>query len=97
MNTELRFYLIIAILLGIIIYIGIIGNKILNIMVGILKITNEVVEFLFLPLIAFRQLFDRQIIFLKKYVIKCCKKISYMINLNHIKEKFKISKQKRIV
>lgn len=94
MDTELRVYLILAILLGVIIYISTVGNIILNIIVKIIQISGKIMEFLILPILIYTTVFDKQIVIFKKYVIKCCKKIKYMINLNHIKSKFKFLKTK---
>ncbi len=90
MDTELRIYLILAILLGIVIYISTVGNIVMNILVKIIKISSKIIEFLILPVLIYTTVLDKQIVILKKYVRKCCKKIKYMINLNHIKKNFKI-------
>ena len=94
MNTELRIYLILAIFLGIIIYISTVGNPVMNLIVKLIGVSKSIAQFLILPLTVYTTLFEKQIIILKKYVINCCKKISNMINLNHVKNKFKI-KNKR--
>lgn len=94
MNTELRVYLILAIILGVVIYISTVGNIVMNLIVNFLKLSKQFVDFLILPITLYNQIFDKQIIILKKYVINCCKKIKYMINLNHIKKKFEIFKTK---
>lgn len=94
MNTELRVYLILAIVLGVIIYISTIGNIIMNIIIKFIKLSGKITEFIFLPLTLYRDVFSKQIGILKKYVIKCCKKIKYMINLNRIKTKFKFLRTK---
>lgn len=94
MNTELRMYLILAIILGVIIYISTVGNIIMNLIVKFIKISGSIIWFINLPLNIYRALFEKQIVILKKYVIKCCKKIKYMINLNHIKKKFEIFRTK---
>ena len=98
MNTELRLYLILATILGVIIYISTVGNIIVNLIVKLIKISGKITEFIFLPIILFTSIFEKQIVILKKYVIKCCKKMKYMINLNHIKTKFKVfrTKEERI-
>ena len=89
MNAELRMYLILAIVLGIIIYISVVGNLVMNLIVRLIKISSKIIEFLILPLAVYTTVFEKQIIIFKKYVIKYCKKISYMVNLNHIKKNFK--------
>lgn len=94
MNTELRMYLILAIILGIIIYISTFGNLVVNLMVKLINISGKIIDFLILPLTVHTNIFEKQIIILKKYVINCCKKISYMVNLNHIKKNFKVLETK---
>ena len=89
MNTELRVYLILAIILGVIIYISTVGNLVMNLLSTLMKLSGKLMEFLLLPITIYTTIFAKQINILKKYVIKCCKKISNMINLNHIKKKFK--------
>ena len=94
MDTGLRMYLILAIVLGIIIYISVVGNIIMNIIVKFIKISREITRFFILPVTIYTSVFEKQIVILKKYVGKCCKKIIDMINLNHIKKNFKIFKTK---
>ncbi len=94
MDTELRVYLILAIILGVVIYISTVGNLVVNLIIKLIKVSREVVEFLVLPITLYTQIFEKEIVILKKYVIKCCKKIKYMINLNHIKTKFRIFRTK---
>jgi len=95
-NADIRFYLIIAIVVGVAIYISIFGNFILNIFVKIFKMGGLIIEFLLIPIVLYTTLFNKQINILKKIVLKCCKKISYMINFNHVKTKFVILKKKII-
>lgn len=94
MNTELRVYLILAIVLGIVIYISTVGNMVMNLIVKLIRLSGKILEFLFMPITLYTQIFEKQIAILKKYVIKCCKKMKYMVNLNHIKKKFKIFRTK---
>ena len=94
MNTELRVYLILATILGVVIYISTVGNFVMNLIVKLIKFSGKMVDFIFLPVTLFTCIFEKQISILKKYVIKCCKKMKYMINLNRIKTKFKFFKTK---
>lgn len=93
-DTEFRFYLIFAIILGVIIYISVFGNLIRNIFVNIFKLNGKILEFLMLPVIMYLKVFDKQINILKKFVGKCCKKISYMINFKYVKSNFVMLKKK---
>ena len=94
MNTELRAYLILAIVLGIVIYISTVGNIIMNLIVKLIKVNGKIIEFLILPLTLYSGIFDKQTVILKKYGIKCCKKIKYMVNLNQINKYFRILRTK---
>ena len=80
MKESLRMYLIFSIILGLVIYISIVGNKIRDIFVKLVNGYNSIVSFIFLPFEVFRQIFSKQIIFFKNIANKCCKKILYMIN-----------------
>lgn len=82
-----RLYLIVAIVLGVVIYISIIGNNIMNLFIYILKATNSIIHFILLPIKLYLTLFDKQLRKIKKYVIYCCKKIAYMIEFYHKKIK----------
>lgn len=94
MNTELRVYLILAIILGIVIYISTVGNMVVNVLIKLFKLNREFIGFLLLPVSIYFNIFERPIYNFKKYIIKCCKKIKYMVNLNHIKKKFEKIKTK---
>lgn len=79
-NEPFRLYLLIGIMLGVTFYIGLFGNHILNIFVKFLNIYHNILGFIFLPLMVYKDIFKKQIYFLKKFVLNCCKKISYMVN-----------------
>ena len=82
-----RLYLFLGIILGIIIYITIVGNKVMKLFLNILKCSNFIINFIFLPLKLYLTLFDKQIKKIQKYFVRCCKKISYMIFFYHKKLK----------
>lgn len=90
-----RLYLIVAIILGIMIYISVIGNKVMKLFLSILKASNAVKKFILLPIKVYLTIFDKQLRKIKKYVIYCCKKISYMIEFYHKKIKIVASKRKK--
>lgn len=85
MKERLRIYLLLSIILGLVIYISIAGNKIRNIFIVLINGYNSFVSFVFLPFEVFRQIFAKQIIFFKNIANICCKKILYMINSNYRK------------
>lgn len=82
-----RFYYIIGIILGITCYIGIIGNHIMNLFVNVFKAYDKLYQFIILPLEPYKSFFKIAINNFKKFVIKYCKKISYMINFYYSKMK----------
>lgn len=84
-RDSFRLYLILAIIIGIVMYVSIIGNKIMKIFIKILKVSKKLKEFLILPVILYKTLFSKQFKKIKKYVVGCCKKISYMIKFYHSK------------
>lgn len=88
-KESFRLYLLLSIVLGVFIYIGVFGNMIFNIFQNIIKASNEIVEFIFITLELPKQLFKKQMWFIKKIVKNCCKKIYNMVN-------FKYSKLKKV-
>lgn len=91
-GDSFRLYTIIGMVLGIVIYISIVGNKIMKLFYYMLKGSNAFIEFIFLPVKVYLVLFNKQVRKIKKYVIICCKKISYMIEFYHKKVKLVFSK-----
>ena len=77
----------------IVIYISIIGNKIMKLFYFMLKGSNIFIEFIFIPVKVYFEVFNKQLRKIKKYVIICCKKISYMIEFYHKKVKLVFSKR----
>lgn len=92
MTDGIRIYNILSIALGILIYVGVIGNKIMILFSKLLGMVDKIVEFIFTPLDIFRQIFSKQIKFFKNIVIKCCKRVFYVINSNYVNLKQKKSK-----
>ena len=84
-NSEVRLYNILSIILGVVIYISVFGNSIRNIFCKIFRLNNKILEFIILPLSIYTTFFSGLINKFKKIVIKCCKKILYMINFNCVK------------
>lgn len=82
---SFRLYLIIGIVLGIIIYIAVIGNGVMKIFLKFFNYTNIIIDFVLLPIRLYLVLFDKQLKKTKKIFVECCKKISYMIFFYHKK------------
>lgn len=95
-RDAFRLYLILGIIIGIVMYVSMIGNKIMKIFVKILKTSKKIKEFLILPLILYMALFSKQLKKIKKYVVGCCKKISYMIKFYHSKVERVVAKCRKM-
>ncbi len=89
MINGIRMYNIFSIILGIIVYISVVGNKLVLLFLRLINTVNKIVAFIFTPLEIFRQIFSKQINFFKNIVIKCCKKAFYVINSNYVNLKQK--------
>ena len=94
-NDEVfRLYLMLAIVLGIITYCLIIGNKVRDVFAILINSAGGLLEFIFLPIkiqIIFWSVVGKNI---KKYVNLCCKKKSDMIEFYQKKIK-KVNKRKK--
>jgi len=58
-KDVIRLYLIIAIVIGILLYISIIGNKIMKLFLFILKTFNNIIDFIFLFIILYYIIFNK--------------------------------------
>lgn len=92
MTDGIRLYNMFSIILGAVIYVSIIGNKIVNLFSKMLGMLGKTIVFIFIPLDIFRQIFSKQIKFFKNIVVKCCKRIFYVINFNCVNLKQKKDK-----
>lgn len=93
LTQTFRIYLLLSIILGVFIYIGVFGNKILKLFIKILSFGDKILQFIFLPIEALIQVYEKQIKKYKKIVVNCCKKTIYMINCNYSSFKKKIKKR----
>lgn len=79
-KTDLRVYLILASILGVIIYYSLFGNIIRNIFEKIIRLWKVILEFIFITIEPYNIIFNKYIKKIVKIVEKCCKKYLYMIN-----------------
>lgn len=82
---EIRLYLFVSLFLGIVIYMSTISIFIMKIFVRIIKISDEIIKFIFLPLKLYKDIFMTIYDFLLKKCKKYCNKfhnvISYLYKL----------------
>lgn len=84
MKDSIRIYNLLSIVLGVIVYVSIFGNKIMLLFSKILTMLDKIIMFIFTPLDIFRQIFSKQIKFFKKFVNKCCNQVFYVIKSNYV-------------
>ncbi|MBR6688513.1 MAG: spore cortex biosynthesis protein YabQ [Clostridia bacterium] len=87
-DEVFRLYLMLAIVLGIIMYSLIIENRIRDIFVILINSMGGIMEFIFLPLKVQTVFWSRIYKKVKKTVKLCCKKKTNMIEFYHRKVKF---------
>ena len=80
LDSSLRLYVFIAIVIGIMIYISILSKFILKIYDAFFKSLFEVIDIFLSPIKLIIQFFQKICNFFGKYIKKCCKKIFYMIS-----------------
>lgn len=105
LESNLRIYLFLAILLGMIFYVGTLSISVLNIFVSLIKVSNKVFSFILLPIDMLKENFKwlkERILkklcnFLSKIKKKCCNIFFYVISYTYSKKKvfFKRSNLKK--
>lgn len=80
LEEELRLYLFLSLFLGVVIYISTISMLIIKIFISIIKISDEIVKFIFLPLTLYKYIFVTIYVFLTKKCKKCCNNFHNMIS-----------------
>ena len=80
LDSSLRLYVFIAIVIGIMIYISILSKFILKIYDAFFKSLFEVIDIFLSPIKLILQFFQKICNFFGKYIKKCCKKFFTMIS-----------------
>lgn len=94
LEYSLRLYLFFSLFLGIVIYISTISSYIIRFFIMIIKISNSIINFIFLPIIMYKEGFTTIYNFLVKKSKKCCNKFYNMISYLHEQCKSEIRKIK---
>lgn len=94
LEDELRLYLFFAIFLGIVIYASTISTYIIKFFSKIIQISNSIINFIFLPLFLYKDIFMTIFDFLLKKSKKYCNKFYNMISYFYKTSKSKIHKIK---
>lgn len=79
LDSNIRLYIFMAVIIGILIYISIFSKYFLKIYDVIIKLFFGTISFIFIPLEFIRQIIYQIFKFLRKNIKKCCKKIFYMV------------------
>ncbi len=85
LDSIIRLYVFIAIIIGCLIYLSMFSKYIMNIYIWSLKTIKYMFGFILTPIKLVIQLLAKIHNFFKKYVKKCCKKIKYMVSYLHTK------------
>ncbi len=101
LDSNLRLYIFLAVILGIFSYIIILSKYVIKFYEFCFNVINDVFCFIFIPFSLLKQIFSKIYIFFKNIVVKCCKKFFDMISFwctskNKLKKgKIKNKEQKR--
>lgn len=79
LNSDFRIYIIMAVLVGILIYIAIFSKYFLKIYTIVIKLFFDIISFIFIPFKYILQIICKIYSFLNKYIKKYCKKFFYVI------------------
>lgn len=89
LQEELRVYLFFALFLGIVIYASTISAYIVRFFSKLIKVSNSIIKFVFMPLFLYKYIFVTIYDFLLKKIKKYCNKfynmISYLYKLFNLK------------
>lgn len=87
LDSDLRFYIFFAMILGILTYISILSKFFLKLYHKFFKVLGFLFELIVLPLKFVSQFITKIYNYFKKNIQKCCKKFFYMLSLNCMKLK----------
>ena len=79
LDGNIRFYLFIGIIIGIMLYISTFSSNAIKLYIKILKFNKRFFEYICLPIKFIIELFKKIYIFFKKIIKKCCKMFSNVI------------------
>lgn len=80
-DSSLRFYIFIALILGISIYMSVLSQFFMKLYDKIFKVINFIFDLFILPLKLLFQFMQKIYKFFEKYIKKCCKMFLYMVSL----------------
>ena len=81
LDSDLRLFVFLAIILGIFIYVTLLSKIFINIYNMLFRILKDVIEIFILPVNLNLQIIKKIYNFFKKYILKCCKMFFYVISL----------------
>ena len=90
LDSNMRLFIFLAVIIGILIYISIFSKYFLKIYDTIIKLFFDTISFIFLPIRLNLQIIFIVLNFFKKYIKKCCKMFLYMISFLCSKLKFNL-------
>lgn len=97
LNTAIRFYIFLALAMGIYLYTKIFSRFIIKIIMKFYETIDKFFKIIFLPITLITQLLKKIYQFLKKILKKCCKKFLYVIFIIRKTIFGKFKKQKKVI
>ena len=79
LKTEIRIYIFMAIIIGVILYEKLLSKLFMKIIISFYKVFNDFFKFLIIPITLLICIINKIYIFLNKIIKKCCKKFIYVI------------------
>lgn len=97
LDSNMRLYIFIAIILGCITHFIFLSKHIINLYKIIFRTSKAILEFIFLPLNLILYIIVKICIFIQKITKKCCKKFFYVITfVKKLLEKINIRRKNKI-
>lgn len=80
LDSQIRLYIFIAIIMGLSIYFCILSKIIISIDIAFIKMFKQIVTIIFLPILLHVSILRKIGVFLKKMIKKCCKMFLFMLS-----------------
>lgn len=80
LDSQIRFYIFIALIIGLSMYFCVLSKIVMSIYIAFIKMFKQIVKMLFLPISLHISILKKIGSFLKKIIKKCCKMFVFMLS-----------------
>ena len=80
LDSQIRFYIFIALIIGLNMYFCVLSKVVMSIYIAFIKMFKQIIKMIFLPILLYVSIFKKIGSFLKKMIKKCCKKFLFMLS-----------------